>query len=257
MNKIYFIFLILFSFTTSFAQDDKSLSAQEEKEALISDSLMNIEEEKHNGHFQGIDFGLNVLLNKSFTTSFPSDPQWQNEVLRSFNYNINFYDHKILLYGEKVGLTLGVGVNLAKFAFQNNYTLKDAYSKQDSVVYGSASVDTIAFTRNKLHLAYLQIPLLVEFTPTKNVWISAGLITGIKISSNVRQIYTDTKNKNYEFERTIKGSFGLNPFKLDATIRAGLGRTFGVYTSYSLIPIFNTTTMANVHPLSFGLSFNW
>jgi len=220
-----------------------------------------IEEEKHNGHFAGVDVGFNVLLNNTFTANFPNDPQWNNTVINSYYFNFNFYDRKLILTPDKLGVTLGLGLNLSKFAFSEDWTLQDAYSATDSTVYGNAHLDTINFIRNKLNLAYLQIPVLLEFTPKKNFWLSAGFITGIKLSSNVKQLYTDVNNPNFTYERTIKGTFGLNTLKCDATIRAGFGQNFGrmygAFISYALVPTFNTSVMSNVHPFTFGISYNW
>ena len=248
MKKILFLILSIAISQFTFSQSTNNQSViDSEKNGALEDSLLEIEEEKHNGHFAGLDFGLTSLLNSSFQASFPNDPQWNNDVLKSFNFNFNFYDRKILIYQDKIGITLGLGLNLSKIAFSENWTLKDAYSKADSTVYGNAQLDTLSFTRNKLNLAYLQIPVLLEFTPRKNIWISAGVIAGIKLSSNVKQIYVDVNNPNIEYERTIKGTFALNTFKCDATVRAGFGQYFG--RMYGV--------MANVHPFTFGLSYNW
>ncbi len=262
MKKLLFLILSITISLFTFSQNTNNQSLTEsEINGAIEDSLLEIEEEKHNGHFAGVDFGLTTLLNNSFQASFPNDPQWNNDVLKSFNFNFNFYDRKLIITPDKWGVTVGLGLNLTKIAFSKDWTLQDSYSKKDSAVYGNAHIDTISFTRNKLHLAYLQIPILLEFTPKKNVWISAGVITGIKLSSNVKQIYTDKTNPNIEFERTIKGTFALNTFKCDATIRAGFGqyfgRMYGLFVSYALVPTFNTSLMANVHPLTFGVSYNW
>lgn len=262
MKHLLFLILSIIISQISFSQNTNNQTVVDvEKNGAIEDSLLELEEEKHNGHFAGFDFGLTTLMNSSFQTGFPNDPQWNNDVLKSFNINLNVYDRKLIITPDRLGITLGLGLNFSKFAFSEDWTLKDAYSKADSSVYGNAQLDTISFTRNKLHLAYLQIPLLVEYTPTKNFWISGGVIAGIKLSSNVKQLYTDEKNPNIEYERTIKGTFALNTFKCDATIRAGFGqywgRMYGVFASYALIPTFNTTLMANVHPFTFGLSYNW
>ena len=235
--------------------------ADSEVNGAIEDSLLAIEEEKHNGHFMGVDFGLNVLLNSSFQANFPTDPQWNNSVLNSYYFNFNFYDRKLIITPDQLGVTLGVGLNLSKIAFSEDWTLRDDFSKKGNAVFGNALLDSISFTRNKLHLAYLQFPILAEYTPKKDIWISAGFITGIKLSSNVKQIYTDENNPSIVYERTIKGTFGLNTFKCDATIRAGFGQSFGrmygVFITYALVPSFNTNVMANVHPLTFGVSYNW
>ena len=262
MKKLFFLFLTIAISQFIFSQNSINQSVSEsEANGAIEDSLLEIEEEKHNGHFSGVDFGLTTLLNNSLKASFPNDQQWNNDVLKSFNFNFNFYDRKLIITPDRLGVTIGLGLNLTKIAFSKDWTLQDSYSKKDSLIYGNVNIDTISFTRNKLNLAYLQIPVLLEFTPKKNVWISAGVIAGVKLSSNVKQIYADKKNPNIEFERTIKGTFALNTFKCDATIRAGFGqywgRMYGVFASYALIPTFNTTLMANVHPLTFGVSYNW
>lgn len=262
MKQLFFLVLITLVYKFTFSQNTNKQEVTEPgKNELLEDSLLAIEEEKHNGHFAGVDFGLNVLLNPSLQTKFPADPQWNNTVLNSYYINFNFYDRKLIIYPEKFGVTLGVGLNLAKIAFSENWTLRDEFSKKGNTIYGNAILDSINFTRNKLHLAYFQFPILAEYTPRRDVWISAGFITGIKLSSNVKQLYTDDSNPSIVYERTIKGTFGLNSFKCDATIRAGFGKSFGrmygVFISYSLVPVFNTTAMANVHPFSFGVSYNW
>ena len=273
MNKLTLFFIISFlNFSFIFSQEIKSTNppvkpdnnqvvVDADKNGEMEDSLLSIQEEKHDGHFAGVDFGLNVLLNNSFQANFPNDPQWNNSVINSYYFNFNFYDRKLILTPDRLGVTLGLGLNLTKFAFSKDWTLKDAYSVQDSTIYGNAHLDTISFTRNKLHLAYLQVPVLLEFTPKKDLWISAGFITGIKLSSNVKQLYTDENNPNILYERTIKGTFALNTLKCDATIRAGFGQSFGrmygAFISYALVSTFNTSVMANVHPLTFGVSYNW
>ena len=262
MKQLIFLVLITLVYQFTFSQNtNKQADVEPGKNELIEDSLLAIEEEKHNGHFMGIDFGLNVLLNSSFQANFPTDPQWNNSVLNSYYFNFNFYDRKLIITPDQLGVTLGVGLNLSKIAFSEDWTLRDDFSKKGNAVFGNALLDSISFTRNKLHLAYLQFPILAEYTPKKDIWISAGFITGIKLSSNVKQLYTDENNPSIVYERTIKGTFGLNTFKFDATIRAGFGQSFGrmygVFITYALVPSFNTNVMANVHPLTFGVSYNW
>ena len=262
MKQLIILVLVTLVYQFTFSQNtNKQADVEPGKNELIEDSLLAIEEEKHNGHFMGVDFGLNVLLNNTFQTNFPTDPQWNNTVLNSYYFNFNFYDRKLIITPDQLGVTLGVGLNLSKIAFSEDLTLRDDFSKKGNAVFGNALLDSIRFTRNKLHLAYLQFPILAEYTPKKDIWISAGFITGIKLSSNVKQLYTDENNPSIVYERTIKGTFGLNTFKCDATIRAGFGQSFGrmygAFISYALVPTFNTKVMANVHPLTFGVSYNW
>lgn len=262
MKQLIFLILVILLYQFTFSQNtNNQADVEPDKNELIEDSLFAIEQEKHNGHFMGIDFGLNVLLNNAFQANFPNDPEWNNDVVRSFTINLNFYDRKLVISPDKLGVTLGAGLNLSKIAFSHAWTLKDAYSTTKNTVYGNVSLESMTFTRNKLHLAFLQLPILLEYTPKKNLWFSAGFITGIKLSSHVKQMYTEENNPSIIMERTIKGTFGLNTFKCDATLRAGFGqdfgRMYGAFITYALVPTFNTSLMANVHPISFGVSYNW
>ena len=58
-----------------------------------------------------------------------------------------------------------------------------------------------------------------------------------------------------KFVQKTKGAQGLNAFKLDALVRFGYSH-WGVFASYSLLPLFDTDKTIAVYPLSFGLSIN-
>ena len=95
-------------------EENNQSVADSEANGAIEDSLLSIEEEKHDGHFAGVDFGLNVLLNNSFQANFPNDPQWNNSVINSYYFNFNFYDRKLILTPDRLGVTFGLGLNLTK-----------------------------------------------------------------------------------------------------------------------------------------------
>ena len=60
--------------------------------------------------------------------------------------------------------------------------------------------------------------------------------------------------KQFEYKR--KGTYGLNPFKVDATVRMGYG-SWGAFATYALLPMFEDGKTTAVHPLTFGLSLNF
>ena len=117
MKNILFLILVITISFQAFSQNaNNQVVVDPDKNGEMEDSLLSIEEEKHNGHFAGVDFGLNVLLNNSFQANFPSDPQWNNAILNSYYFNFNFYDRKLIISPERLGVTLGLGLNLSKFA---------------------------------------------------------------------------------------------------------------------------------------------
>jgi hypothetical protein len=231
-----------------------SVFAQEEEVATVEDSLLDLEFNKHEGYWEGLEFGLNMLTTGNFSRNFSTDPQWENTVYKSFYFNINFLDHKFILKENKLGITTGFGANFTQVAFQDRWTLSDVYSTNDSIVYGDVQLNPeIDYSTNKLKIAYVHIPVLLEFTPNKKTWISAGVIGGFKVASSTKQVIED---KNLKTITKNKGSFGIIPFKLDATIRVG-HKDWGMFANYALVNLFNTKNMAQVRPINFGVLYNF
>jgi hypothetical protein len=203
----------------------------------------------HDANWEGIDFGVNVLTNGDFGTSFNNNKYWENDPANSFNYNLNLFNRKYSIYRNYIGIVTGVGFNFTQYAFKNNYVIK---SNLDSVY---AQMDTVFnFSKNKLKATYIQIPLLLEFSSNdNNKYISAGIVGGLRIESKIKR-EGEFNGKN--FHEKSKGTYDLNSFKLDATLRMGVGNV-GVYASYALIPLFEVGKTVPVHPFSIGAIWHW
>ncbi len=203
----------------------------------------------HKANWGGVDFGVNVLTNENFGTSFKDNKYWENDPSNSFNFNLNLFSRKHYIYQNNIGVVTGLGFNFNQFAFKNNYIIK---STVDSVY---AQIDTVFnYSRNKLTAAYFQVPLLLEFSSDdNNKYISAGLIGGLRISSKTKR-EGEFSNKN--FHETTKGIYNLNSFKLDATVRVGVGNV-GLFATYALIPLFESGKTVPVHPFTFGAILHW
>jgi hypothetical protein len=206
----------------------------------------------HDGHWAGVDFGVNMLTNGQFKSSFPNSPQWENDPGKSFYWNLNIVDHRFNIYKEYIGITTGIGFNFNQIGLKNNYILNE---NADSIWVVQDTINQ--YSKNKLRATYLQVPLLLEFNTNankdKSFYFAAGVIGGIRIGSSVKrkldQAGVDAKEK-------IKGAYGLNAFKLDGTVRMGYS-DWGVFANYSLLPMFDTNKTDEVYPLTFGLTYNF
>lgn len=206
----------------------------------------------HDGHWAGVDFGVNMLTNGQFKSSFPNSPQWENDPAKSFYWNLNLFDHRFNIYKEYVGITTGIGFNFNQIGLKNNYILNE---NADSIWVVQDTINK--YSKNKLRATYLQVPLLLEFNTNSNddksFYFAAGVIGGIRLASSVKrkldQTGVDTKEK-------VKGAYGLNAFKLDGTVRMGYS-DWGVFANYSLLPLFDTKKTDEVYPLTFGLTYNF
>lgn len=224
----------------------------EEPTDTIDASPSEEEAERNEAHWAGLDFGVGLLMNNAYGTNFENNPYWENDPAKSFNFGLNLMEHKFKIYKHYVGLTTGLGFNFTQIGFNNNYILT---TTADSIY---AEIDTVySYSKNKLRATYLQVPLLLEFNTStdddKNFYLAAGVIGGVRIASKVKR---EGEWEGKEFEVNKKGQYGLNSFKLDATVRLGYA-DWGAFATYSLIPLFETGKTVDVHPFTVGLTHNF
>lgn len=207
---------------------------------------------KSEPHWSGLDFGFTMLMNESFKPDFPNHPYWENDAARSQVWNLNLLEHKFNFGTPYVGLTTGLGFSFTSVAFRDDYIISNT---ADTVF---AFVDTVnTYSKNKLKASYLTVPLLLEFNSSadedKSFYLATGLVGGVRLTSKVKRM---GEFEGKEFEEKVKGTYGLNSFKLDAAVRMGYG-DWGVFANYSLLPLFENNKTTEIYPLTFGLSLNF
>jgi hypothetical protein len=116
----------------------------------------------------------------------------------------------------------------------------------------------VEYDKNKLTGIYVTAPLMFEFCTNNDgddngFYLAAGVIGGVRIGSNTKFLIEE---ENDELRGKSKGTYGLNAFRADATVRLGY-RGVGLFANYGLIPLFDTDKTVAVHPLTFGMSFNF
>lgn len=216
------------------------------------DTVIVKRKKKSEAHWAGVDFGFSMLMNSDFENKFPNNPYWQNDPARSQTWNLNLLEHKFRFGTPYVGLTTGLGFSFTSIAFKNNYILTET----PDTLY--AVIDTVnTYSKNKLKASYLTVPLLLEFNTNeysnKSFYLAAGVVGGVRLTSKVKR---NGEFDGKEFQQKDKGRYGLNPFKLDALVRFGYS-DFGVFASYSLLPLFDKGLTQDMYPLTFGLSLNF
>lgn len=231
---------------------DKSGSDTETIDTIDAAPDKKRSKQHYEAHWAGLDMGFNVMMNNAMKTDFDPYNYWENDPARSMTWNLNILEHKFKIAGPYVGITTGLGFSFTQLAFKDNYVL---FSSSDTLF---ASIDTLSvYSKNKLRANYLTVPLLLEFCTNadedKSFYLAAGVVGGVRLSSKVKRA---GEFEGKEFKQQEKGVYGLNPFKLDATVRMGYG-SWGAFASYSLMPLFDTSKTVEVYPLTFGLSLNF
>ncbi|MDI9365742.1 MAG: outer membrane beta-barrel protein [Flavobacterium sp.] len=167
---------------------------------------------------------------------------------KSSNFNIWFFMQKLNISQHKLNLKYGLGFEMYNFRYDRSLSYRNEPAP-------FAITDTISFTKNKLFVKYLTVPLMVNFNATpdkkKGFSLSAGISAGYLIASRNKQISAERGKVK------TKGDFNLNPWRFAAVGEIGLGpvRLFG---SYSFNALHKDVTQMEQYPYSVGVRFsNW
>ena len=145
------------------------------------------------------------------------------------------------------GLVTGLGLNFNDYRFSNPFTIRNAYGYIVPI-----PMDEPNLRKTKLSTGYLTVPLLLEFhVPNgSGLWISMGVIGGIKMGSHTKVEINGTKSKDHN-------DFNINPFRGGSTVRLGY-KGFNIYGTYYFTPFFRDSRGPSMDPLTIGIGLlNW
>jgi hypothetical protein len=209
--------------------------------------------EKFRGHWTGFEWGMNNFLDDDFTLSREDEADFMDlNTSRSWAINLNFAQYSLGFGTSYFGAVTGLGLEFNNYFFDNNNTIAEI---EDQVV--PVPLDGENLAKSKLTTTFLRIPLLLEgqFPRTsrgKRVFISAGLVSGIKLGSHTKVVFDDNgKDKSKD-----KDDFNINPFRYGLTARMGYG-CFALYSDYYFTPMFIREKGPELHPFNVGLSLTF
>jgi hypothetical protein len=206
-------------------------------------------------YWRGIDFGVNGLLTAQNSVELPAGFEFlELNYAKSYFFSLNFFQKNIHIYRNNVNLGTGLGFSWYHYNFRNPYTLTP------NVNYQTATYDsTIKYSRNRLGLTYLNVPLFLEFnTNSKDAKNSFHIAGGMEFGYNV---FTNLLKQKYEIDgHKIKtkqeDDFNINPFRYDVIARVGYG-DFTIFGKYSLSTLFEKGKGPVLYPFTAGLSLNF
>ena len=208
---------------------------------------------KFRGHWAGFEWGINNFLDASNTISRESDSWFMDlNTGRSWVINLNFAQYSLGFGTSHVGLLTGLGLEFSNYFFDNDNTILDGAD----FVIGDSLTGTIS--KSKLTTTFLRVPLILEvqFPNTirsKRVYLSAGVVAGLKLGSHTKVVYEDNGSKNKDKNRD---DFNINPFRYGLTARFGIGN-MSVFGDYYFSTMFVENKGPELHPFSVGLAFNF
>lgn len=206
---------------------------------------------KFDGHFEGIEIGLNHFVNSDFKMELPDEYSFlELHTGKSWGVNLNLAEVNFALVGKSVGLMTGLKFQFNNYRFDNNITLN-----QDSTVVWYTEETEITYTKTKLANTYLMVPIMLEFQlPTdRKLHLAVGAEAGVKIGSRTKTVYKDAGDKIKDKDRK---DFYLSPFRYNAVAKIGYD-DISVFMNYSLETMFEENRGPELYPFMVGIALNF
>lgn len=231
---------------------------------------------KFNGHWAGLDLGINAYLTRDHNMKFPPEDEYMDlRMEKSVQVGLNIYEQNVALSrNQEWGMLTGIGLLWNNYRFRRPVTLLS----DSSALIGLIDQD-ISVKKSKLAITYLQVPLLFEWQnqtirKKHSFHVNIGIVLGVRLWSWQKKYYNEL-NKDYmlaqydpesgkyisKYEKTSPGQnklrnnddFHLQPFKADASLRIGWG-FIKLFATYNLVPMFRQDKGPELNQFSAGIS---
>lgn len=205
-----------------------------------------------------LGLGVNPVLNED-KFDLPSTAgynDWDLRIGKSTNVDLGIVQHKINLANHKLYLNTGLGLDINKYMFEDNFVIDaNADNWQTFPAVGSIK-------KNRLTTTYLHAPLMFNFESStkhyESIRISAGGFAGLRLGTNQKlkfrnksdNIYSKKPKKIYK----ERDNFNLNPINYGLKAELGYG-PINLYGKYHLNNLFKdrASTSPELNNLSVGL----
>ena len=227
---------------------DKDIQIEDQdRDSKQTDSKKS--ENEDNAYWAGLSYGVNGMLNSvgKFTTESDAD-FLQFDYAKSYEIQFNVLEKRFPILNEYIGVSTGLGFKWNRFTIENN-GIEVNYN--DTLLFTSANLNP--YKRSTLRSAYIQAPILFEFSSNKNqdkAWhLSVGVVGGLRIGSSWR---TKTGND----VTNIKGDFNFRPFTASALAMIGYNDV-SLYLNYGLSDVFDKNAAPKTRVVSAGVFLNF
>ena len=166
---------------------------------------------------------------------------------KSTNVNVWVVTQKLNLYQHKINLKYGLGVEMFNFRFDKPISFRED-------ITNNVKYDVVSFTKNKLLVRYLTVPVQINFSPNptnkKAFYASIGMSAGYLWNAKNKQISGERGKEKF------RGNFNLNDWRFATIGELGLG-ALRLYGSFSNSNLFNNNqSFIDMQPFAIGLRFS-
>jgi hypothetical protein len=204
--------------------------------------------------WSGIDIGVNGFMTSQRQVVLQSGFEYlELNYAKSYVFGWNAWQKNMHIYRNNVNLGVGIGLTWYHYNFRNSYTLNP------NVEWATATIDTLKYSKNRLNICYLNVPLFLEFnTNNKDARNSFHVAFGGQVGYNV---FDNKLKQKYEingetYKRKIRDDFNVNPFRFDIIARVGYG-DFTMFGTYSVTTLFEQNKGPVLYPFAAGIHWNF
>jgi hypothetical protein len=215
------------------------------------------EEKAFEVEYMMFDFGVNSIHDKTdYTTPaarnfLKVEDNIKNEYLFSQRtakaININIWPVMAkwrMAQGKNQKVYLSSGIGLQFYNFRFNKDISYVSEPNPAVI-----TDSVQFSKNKLGITYLSVPLMATFKTrvSDKTWLvyGVGITGGYRLDSWTKQVSRERgKDKNHD-------KFNLADFNSCLTAEIGLSGYFRLYGSYQLTALHENSL--DQHPFCIGI----
>lgn len=200
--------------------------------------------------WNGVDLGVNGILNKDYGMNLSQDPSTgmlEPRYGSSRYISFNFAQVKGRIVKDYVGITTGLTFQIYNYKFSGSNELRFVSDSMFIAPTGEKNV-----SKNKLRAEYLGIPVMLEFNtsldPKKSFHITAGVIGKVRLGNMYKQKFSFDGNDN---KTALKGDLGLNRWAADAVLRIGY-RRLTIFGQVGLLPMFDNAGTQDFYTFATG-----
>ncbi|GAO29321.1 WG repeat-containing protein [Geofilum rubicundum] len=209
-----------------------------------------------NGHLSGITLGINGYLDEEMQETVPADYGFMSTIHeKSIEFGIYPFQQDVRLIGSHVGLVTAIGLKYNNYRFDIGQ-MTDI--NEAARPWFPDLSDNARISKSKLTTVNLSIPLVFEVQiPEGNgksrFYLNGGIEGNLRLKSHTKLVFRDEGSRD---KRKKKGDFGLNGLRYNFIARAGYD-DFGIYATYSPVPLFKSEAGPELYPYSVGITFSF
>jgi hypothetical protein len=251
-------------------RNDKSYR-NDSSTVLLTDNNYKKKNSRISTNFLVLDLGFanwedksNYAVTGGYLFNRPGTPQLSGNDFKlragkSVNVNIWLFMQKLALVKRNVNLKYGLGVELINYSFRSPISFKES-GVLPYIPAGAAGIssspfvfrDSVSFSKNKLALKYITIPLMLNFASNHKPG-KAGFSASVGVSAGYLYKQRNKQRSDERGKQRNQGDYDLEQFKFSYIGEIGFG-SFRLYGSYSPKSIFNRNL--DIRPYNIGFRFS-